>query len=140
MTLEDMLDTHGFYVEEVEGERRYMTRDSQNRAVFGPRQREVRGLMAMLHGRSRRSRPKQAAQIDADATIVLPTGEELGVGVSPALVRDAPEGLRARWARRLKDREWHRAVQHTAVDVAMWASCLALAAVSLKAAWFVVTL
>lgn len=130
MTLQDMFDTNGYRVDEIMGEKRYVTSDEHGRSVVGP----------VRHRRRARTTAYRHPQTDADATIVLPSGEEVGVGVAPVQVRDEPEGRRARWMRRLKDREWHRAVRHTAVDVAMWASCLSLAAVIVKLAVVVVTL
>ena len=106
VTLEEAFETNGYYVEVIDGENRYVTRDDKGRAVFGPRQRNAHGWMAKLHRPRRRNTAPAAPQSDADATILLPTGEELGIGVEPAQIRDATEG---KWARRLKSREWHRA-------------------------------
>lgn len=131
MTIEDMIEQHGYYVDEVGGEVRYVTRDSQGFARIGP-------LRHGLKARRPKVRPAVPPQNDAEATILLPSGAEVGIGVAP--VYDAKEGWRARWLRRLRDKQWHNAVQHLAVDIAMWASCLSLAAVALKVAYWVVML
>lgn len=123
MTMEEMFDTNGWDIVEIQGVERYVTRDDRGVAHV------ARGIVRHARrGRKGRGSAAQPAQTDPDATILLPSSKELG------------GGWRARWSRRLKDREWHRAVQHAAVDVAMWACMLALSAVSLKAAYWVVVL
>lgn len=136
MNLSDMFDTNGWYLEEVNGELRYVTRDEDNRAHVGPRRRRTRGLLSLFRRCNRR--PSAAPQNDAEETVVLPTGDRVAALYAVPLV--APEGFRARWVRRLHEASWHRAVRHTAIDVAMWACMLALSAVCIKAALFVVML
>lgn len=140
MTINEMMNSNGYYVDTVGGEEHYVTRDEHGFAQLGPRRRGARGLMATGHRPHRAARPTPPAQNDPDATILLPTGEEVGVAIAPVTVRQETESRRARWARRIKDVSWHRAVQHLAVDVAMWSACTALAAVVLKVAYVVVTL
>ena len=135
MTLEEMYDTNGYRLEDIMGEKYYVTKDEKGRSTIGPRRRGGRGMLSW--GRRAHRSTRKPAQEVAEATIVIPQYGSVAVGVAPAYVRDAGEG---RLSRLLKDRQWHRAVQHTAVDVAMWASCLALSAVVLKVAYWVVTL
>lgn len=123
MSLEELFDTNGWYLEEVDGELRYVSRDEKNRSVVAGRVKRHGGKRHLFA-----RRPKRQPQTDADATVVLPTGDRVLI---------PKEG---RWARRLKDREWHRAVQHAAVDVAMWGCMLSLTAIAMKAAYWVVAL
>ena len=127
-TFEDLMNHNGYEVIQIAGELRYVTRDNNGRATVGPRRRGGKGIMAMLHRRNH-ARPSAPAQKAVQATIETSTGSPVGIDMPPARIRDA-----------VKDPEWHRTVRHLAIDVAMWATCGSLAAVVLKAAWFVVTL
>lgn len=143
VTLEEMFDENGWYTEELYGQQRYVTRDERGKAVVGPRRRGGRGLMAIGHG-SRKANANQRPQKAVVAELQSNAGEEVPVVLPSASVRDKAASWtkrqRARWERRFKDKEWHSAVQHTALDVALWAACGSFAAVCVKAAWFVVTL
>ncbi len=48
--------------------------------------------------------------------------------------------VRRTWRERLKDREFHSAVQHTAVDITLWVTGMSLVAVVVKGAWWVLSL
>jgi hypothetical protein len=121
-----MFDRNGYYIEDLEGETRYVTRDERGRAVFGPRQRRTHGWMAKLHPRNRR---RNGAVVGAESqegsTMELETEAGTRWG-----------RLRARW----RDAEFHKAVQHTAIDVTMWGCGLSLVAVAAKCAYWVVML
>lgn len=117
MTIEEMFDQNGWDTAEIKGEVYYTTRDENDRAVVGPRRRNGRGLLAL----GRRKHAITRTRVGEQPVSERPSFKERLVG-------------------HLMDREWHRAVQHTAVDVALWAACGSLAAVCLKVAYWVVTL
>jgi hypothetical protein len=121
MSLEEMMDNHGYRVDKVGGERRLVTVDERGRAVIGPKPRrhEKRGLL------SRFRRDRMVTRDSNAETVVIDT-----TGV---------RSVRG-WRAVFLDIEVHRAIQHTAVDIAMWAACGSLAAVALKAAYWVVVL
>lgn len=128
MTINEMFHANGYDVYEVRGEKRYVTRDEKGRAVVGPRRRGGRGVMAFLHPRGNGRKPVQVVEAEYYG----------GDGQEPQ--ENWAQRAKRRWLERWYNPEWHKAVQHTALDLAIWAPCLALAAVSLKGAWWVVTL
>lgn len=121
MTIDQLFDRNGYYVEDREGETRYVTRDERGRAVFGPRQHSTHGWMSKLHPRNRRS-----------GVVTGPQSQE-----GPTMETEPEKKGRLS---RLRDAEFHKAVQHTAVDITMWACGLSLAAIAIKCAYWVVTM
>lgn len=105
-------EQYGYYEEVVRGQGYYVTRNHSGASVLGPKRHRGFGWLPKM-GLKRRGK--------GSAVISAPSGAE--------------EGTPPRRSR-FHDREWHRAVQHTAVDVTMWACGLALSAACLKGAWW----
>lgn len=102
---------YGYYEEVVRGQGYYVTRNHRGASVLGPKRHRGLGWLPKVGVR----RPQKQA-----AALAAPSGAE---GTPPRRSR-------------LRDREWHRAVQHTAVDVTMWVCGLAVSAAFLKGAWW----
>jgi hypothetical protein len=123
MSLEEMMDTNGWRIDEINGQRRLVTVDENGRAVVGPppRRHEKRSLLS----RFRRNRERFVTRDSNAETVVIDTDGVRSV-----------RGVRAAFL----DIELHKAIQHAALDVALWAVGLSLAAVALKTAYWVVVL
>jgi NMD protein affecting ribosome stability and mRNA decay len=123
MTMEEMMETNGWRIDTVGGERRLVTVDENGRAVVGPKPRrhEKRGLLA----RFRRNRERVVTRDSNEETVVIDTDGVRSV-----------RGIRAAFL----DIDVHKAIQHAALDVALWAIGVSLAAVALKTAYWVVVL
>jgi hypothetical protein len=133
--MEEMFDSNGAYIEEVDGELRYVTADERGRAVVGPR----------AHSRSRwmgnRRHTRNRPQIDGDTTNLVYAGEEVrGVAQVPTGTQAWLRRQKAKWLNRFYNEEWHKAVQHTGVDLMVWTMGTSVAAVFVKGAYWVVTL
>jgi hypothetical protein len=144
VTLEEMFDRNGYDTVEINGQDRYVTRDDNGVAHMSEIKRHRRPSRWLRRWREGHV-PSQPVQNDAEATIVLPTGDRVAVEVTTRQIGRGSLGERytiakLRWSERLHSKRWHEAVRHVAVDIAVWAGCASLAAVMVKAAWFVVML
>lgn len=121
MSLEEMMNEHGWDETELNGTNRYVTRDEFGRAVVGP-VKHGKGRRRSLLGRLRRK--ERVVTLDSHAeTVVIDT-----------------EGVETITEAKLHDRDFHQAVRYVAVDLLTWSFCLSLGAVCVKVAWMVVGL
>jgi hypothetical protein len=140
---EHSLELYGYREEELRGGRRYVGRDSNGRAVIGPRRHRAKGLMSL--GRSKKKAASLPVQertmkivIDPEAVARATAGanraaaqmaEDLKtvdfskLGAAPPPPQEKPSmfaGIRNWCTEKWYDEEWHQGARNTAGTLLLW--------------------
>lgn len=125
----------GFRIDTINERKHYVATDNRGRAVVGPVARRRRPLFArkvsapaLVLMASEDDRPASLADVGANI------GRRLGLPTPP------PPQKRSLWQRvkdstvgKFYDQDWHKAVQHAAVDVISWALAIVVVSFVVKA-------
>jgi len=140
MTMEELFQNNGYRTDLVGPEERYVSTDERGRSVIGPRRHGHRPRRGWWRNKHTKQTKKAGTAVHDDTTIVIIDRKGVEVAQQEPGLKGWAAHQKKVWLSRFYDAGWHKAVQHTAVDVLLWAAGLSMAAVMLKGAWWIVTL